>query len=158
MVYIGVIGGSLCNSSFKKTAYETGRYIALSGSVLVCGGMGGIMEEACRGAYEAGGVTMGILPGGDRSQGNPYLTYSVVTGIGEARNSIVVRSSDAIIAIDGAYGTLSELAFALLWNKPAAGIKTWNITDFTGEKAPVEYFEKPQQAVDWALKSILGRT
>lgn len=157
MIYIGVIGASSCDEKIGNSAYNVGKAIAGSGAVLVCGGMGGVMDRACRGAREAGGVTIGILPGDSRLSGNPYLTYAIPTGLGEARNSIVVKSSDAVVAVDGSYGTLSEIAFALKWGKPVAGLGTWELKNHTGETAPITYFKDPVSAVRWVVKSASGR-
>ncbi len=124
--YIGVIGERQTSRELYETAYTAGNLIASMGWTLVCGGMGGIMEAACKGAFENNGTTLGILPGINREQQNPYLSYSVVTGLFEARNSIVVRSCDAIIAIGGSYGTLSEIGFANVYEIPVIGIHSWN--------------------------------
>jgi uncharacterized protein (TIGR00725 family) len=126
-VYVGVIGGRRCNGEIAELAFQVGRGVAERGWILVCGGMGGVMEHACRGARSAGGVTLGILPGSSRSSGNPYLSCSVVTGIGEARNVLVVKSSQAIIAVDGSYGTLSEIALANAAGIPVVGLRSWRL-------------------------------
>ncbi|MCD4783421.1 MAG: TIGR00725 family protein [Candidatus Eremiobacteraeota bacterium] len=153
VIYIGVIGASSCDEKIATFAYKVGMAVAESGAILVCGGMGGVMTQACRGAREAEGITIGILPGDSRLSGNPYLTYAIPTGLGEARNSIVVKSSDAVVAVDGSYGTLSEIAFALKWGKPVAGIGTWELKNHTGETAPITYFKDPVSAVKWAVES-----
>ena len=101
--------------------------MARAGAVLVCGGLGGAMEAACRGAKAEGGTTLGILPGTDRSAANPYVDVAVPTGLGEARNALVVRAADALIAVEGGYGTLSEIALALRAGKPVIGLGTWEI-------------------------------
>ena len=108
-------------------AEQVGRLIAEAGALLVCGGLGGVMEAACRGASEAGGRTVGILPGVDRAAANPFVEVAIATGLGEARNALVVRSADVLIAIGGAYGTLSEIALALKAGKRVIGIATWAI-------------------------------
>ena len=110
---IGVVGGGSCDDEIACMAHETGRLIAGNGAVLVCGGLGGVMEAASRGARENGGVVVGILPGADRHQGNCWLTCAIPTGMGVTRNSLVVHSSDVIIAFPGSYGTLNEMALAL---------------------------------------------
>jgi uncharacterized protein (TIGR00725 family) len=125
--YVGVIGEGRCDDEIADLAFETGRLIAAQGWTLVCGGMGGVMEHACRGARSAGGVTLGILPGESRRDGNPYLSYSVVTGLGEARNVLVVKSSRAIIAVSGSYGTLSEIALANVAGVPVIGLSSWRL-------------------------------
>lgn len=154
MIYLGVIGASECDYKVSEIAYLVGKAIAESGSVMICGGMGGVMEAASRGVKDAGGISIGLLPGENRIFANPYLTYSIPTGIGEARNSIVVRSSDALIAVDGSYGTLSEIAYALKWGKPVAGLGTWRIQEYDGTEAPIVYFSEPQEAEAWALRSL----
>ena len=154
--YVGIIGSRDCKKELAEIAYQTGRLIALERWILVCGGMGGIMEYACRGASENNGVTMGILPVNSRKDGNSYLTYSVVTGLGEARNSIVVKSCDAIIAVSGGYGTLSEIAFANLYNIPVISIRSWE-KGFTGDKEiklADHYAESPEAAVKY-IKNLL---
>jgi uncharacterized protein (TIGR00725 family) len=118
MIYIGVIGESTTDQSTAGLAYEVGKLIAQAGALLVCGGLSGVMTEAARGAKSAGGQTVGILPGDKRDEANQYIDIAIPTGMGEARNVIVVKSSDALIAIGGYYGTLSEIAFALKLGKP----------------------------------------
>jgi len=124
---ISVIGGSSCSKKNYKIAHELGKLIAQQGWVLICGGGSGIMEAACCGAKEEGGLTVGILPSHDGAEANSYLDIKLPTGLGYARNVLVVRASDVIIAIDGKYGTLSEIAFAFNDTKPIIGIKTWDI-------------------------------
>lgn len=125
-------------------AEEVGRLLARRGAVVVCGGLGGVMEAACRGARGEGGVAVGILPGLDRGAANPYVTVAVATGLGEARNALVVRAADALIAVGGAYGTLSEIALALKAGNPVIGLGTWKIDG-------VERADGPEAAVDSAL-------
>jgi uncharacterized protein (TIGR00725 family) len=125
--YVGVIGGRDCTPEEARLAYELGQGIAREGWVLVCGGMGGIMEQACRGAHEAGGVSLGILFGNSREEGNPYLSYSIVTGMGEARNVLVVKSCHVVVAVAGAFGTLSEIALANNAGIPVIGLRSWRI-------------------------------
>lgn len=126
-LFITVIGGSECTPEEQRLAEEVGHLLAEQGATLICGGMGGIMEAACKGAFEAGGVTIGILPGEDRFLHNPYVKIPIVTGIGYARNVAVVKSGQAIIAIDGSYGTLSEIGFALQSGIPVIGLNTWEL-------------------------------
>lgn len=137
---IGVIGASECDTDLEAIAEETGRLIAVSGAVLVCGGRGGVMEAACRGAINAGGMTAGILP--DRSSGNQYLGVAVRSNLGIARNALVVASSDAIVAIGGSYGTLSEIAMALKEKVPVFGLDTWEIEGVVRCKNPGEAVSK----------------
>ncbi len=125
---VAVIGGSVIKSEeIRQIAFETGKEIAQRGYVLVCGGMGGVMEEASKGAKSVGGLVVGILPGKDKTEANAYIDVPIVTAMSHARNAIIVRSADCVIAIDGEYGTLSEIALAKVINKPVFGIKTWDI-------------------------------
>lgn len=122
---IAVIGHGQAAPGEYDTAYATGRLIAENGAVLVCGGLGGVMEAACKGAQEAGGTTVGILPGTEG--GNPYLSITINTGLSHARNVLVVLSADAVIAVGGKYGTLSEIAIALKAGRPVYSLGSWDI-------------------------------
>jgi uncharacterized protein (TIGR00725 family) len=128
-IFIGVIGAGVCSKEISKLAEEVGDRIAEAGAVLVCGGMGGVMEAASKGAKDKGGTTVGILPGVDKLDANPYIDFPIVTGLGEGRNVLVVRNSDALIALPGEFGTLSEIAFALKLGKPVIGLSTWEVSD-----------------------------
>jgi uncharacterized protein (TIGR00725 family) len=110
-----------------EAAEEVGRLLAERGAMVVCGGLGGVMEAACRGARAGGGTTIGILPGLSRSDANPFVDVVIPTGLGEARNALVVRAADAVIALGGGYGTLSEIALALKAGKRVVGLGTWEI-------------------------------
>jgi uncharacterized protein (TIGR00725 family) len=112
----------------------------------VCGGLGGVMEAACRGASQAGGTTVGLLPGLDRRDANPYVDVAIPTGLGEARNALVVRTADALVAVGGGYGTLSEIGLALRTGKHVVGLATWEIDG-------IERVSSPGDAVD----AVLGR-
>jgi hypothetical protein len=127
MLQIGVVGAAACSPEIAKLAESVGKEIAHRGGVLVCGGLGGVMEAAARGAKQAGGVTVGILPGGRFADANPYIDIPIVTDLGHARNALVVHSAQAVIAVEGGYGTLSEIALALKLAKPVIGLKTWNV-------------------------------
>jgi uncharacterized protein (TIGR00725 family) len=151
-VYIGVIGGRVCTPEEARLASELGRGIAGQGWVLVCGGMGGVMEEACRGAREAGGVTIGILPGNTRSEANPYLSYSVVTGLGEARNVLVVKSCRAVVAVAGSFGTLSEIALANAAGIPVIGLRSWRI-DAARNRGQAVYHREVEKAEE-AIRAL----
>lgn len=154
MFYVGVVGASDCSPEVSRISREVGRLVAAAGCVLVCGGRGGVMEAASRGAREGGGLVMGILPGTRREEGNRYLTVSVVTGMGEARNAIITRSCDAIIAISGGFGTLSEIGLALKMGVPVIGLDTWQLArggEFTRDIIPAQ---DPRDAVDKALTAI----
>lgn len=122
---IAVIGHGQATPRECEAAYVTGRLLAENGAMLLCGGLGGVMEAACRGAKEAGGTTIGILPATEG--GNPYLDITIRTGLGHARNVLVVLSADAVIAVGGSHGTLSEIAIALKTGRPVYGFDTWDI-------------------------------
>jgi len=124
---IAVIGGRMSDKSLLREAEEAGRLIARKGLTLVCGGLRGVMEAASRGAKSEGGLTVGILPQNDSKEANPFIDIAIVTGLGIGRNVIIARTADALIAVGGEYGTLSEIAFALQMNKPVVGIRTWDI-------------------------------
>ena len=124
---IGVIGGSMVDSRIKALAEKVGGEIAKSGAILICGGLGGVMQAACKGATAEGGLTVGVLPGGDTTAANPYVTVPIATGMGVARNTIIVRTADVVIAIDGSYGTLSEIAIALNIGTPVIALESWDL-------------------------------
>jgi uncharacterized protein (TIGR00725 family) len=128
-IFIGVIGGGDCSDEVYKLAEQVGERIAKAGAVLVCGGLSGVMESASKGAKKAGGTTIGILPGIDKSQANSYIDFPVVTGLGEGRNLLVIRNSDVVIALPGEYGTLSEIGFCLKLGKPIIGLFTWDVSE-----------------------------
>ena len=125
--YIGVIGAGECDPELGMLAEAVGRGIAEAGAVLVCGGMDGVMEAACRGAKAVGGLTVGILPGPDRSGANECVDVAIATGINEARNLAIIRTADSLVAVGGSYGTLSEIGFALKAGKKVVGLRTWDI-------------------------------
>jgi uncharacterized protein (TIGR00725 family) len=148
---IGVIGGGTCSEAEAKTAEEVGRRLARQGAILVCGGLGGVMEAACRGASGEGGLTIGILPGEDRRSANPYVQLPIVTGLGYARNVIVVKSARAIIAIGGSYGTLSEIAHARQNGIPVIGLNTWSLSKNDQVDQSIIPAQSAAEAVDTAL-------
>jgi uncharacterized protein (TIGR00725 family) len=148
---IAVIGASKCSKKLRDMAAQVGKYIAEHGGIIVCGGMGGIMEGAARGAKEGGGVTIGILPTDDKSDANPYIDFAIPTGFGEARNIIVVRTADVVIALPGKYGTLSEMAFARLFNKPVISVSAWKLGD------DIVQVEDPVEAARLALELAARR-
>lgn len=125
MLYIAVVGGSECTGEESELALQVGSEIARRGGVVICGGGSGVMKAASEGAQAAGGAALGILPGTDHRLGNRYLNFTIATGLGEARNAIITRTADAVIAIGGEYGTLSEIALALKMNKPVIGLNSW---------------------------------
>jgi uncharacterized protein (TIGR00725 family) len=143
--YVAVIGPSEATAEELARAESLGRLLADRGAVVVCGGLGGVMEAVAKGASGAGGVVLGILPGVHRSEANEHVTVALATGMGEMRNALVVRAVDAVIAVGGAYGTLSEIAFALRTGVPVVGIGTWELDDLID--AP-----DPEAAVDLALE------
>jgi uncharacterized protein (TIGR00725 family) len=125
--HIAVVGAGRASDVETRVAEGVGRALGEAGAVLVCGGLGGVMEAACRGAKAGGGTTVGILPGSDRADANAYVDVAIATGLGEARNALVVRAVDALVAVGGEYGTLSEIALALKAGKPVVGIGTWDL-------------------------------
>ena len=139
--HIGVIGAGKCSDKTYQLARKLGSEIGKKGWILVCGGLGGVMEAAARGCAEAGGMTVGILPGVDKTSANLYIKIPLATGLGEGRNLLVVRASDVLVSVAGGYGTLSEIALALKGNKPVIGLETWeDIQD-------VQYVSNPEEAV-----------
>ena len=124
---IGVIGASTPTKTIEKLAEEVGYEIAENGAVVICGGLGGVMEAACRGAKSNGGTTIGVLPGSKANEANIWVDYVICTGLGEARNLVIIKSSHAVIAVGGGYGTLSEIGYALKLNKPIIGLQTWSL-------------------------------
>jgi uncharacterized protein (TIGR00725 family) len=135
--YVGVIGAAQCSEEVAIQAEKLGEGIARLGAVLVCGGRGGVMEAAARGATNKGGVALGILPGEDPRSGNRYLTLAVATGLGDARNAVIARTCDVLVAVDGGYGTLSEIGLALKMGKPVVALGSWRCLDCRGEEAGV---------------------
>jgi hypothetical protein len=154
VLVLGVIGDGECDATTAAVAEEVGREIARRGAVLVCGGLGGVMAAACRGARSAGGMTVGILPGPDRAAANSWVDIPVVTGLGEARNVLVVRTSQAIIAVGGQYGTLSEIAFALKLGVPVVGLDTWQLARRRRVLDLIVEARTPAEAVDKAFALI----
>jgi uncharacterized protein (TIGR00725 family) len=154
LIFIGVIGGSEVSRKAYRLAEEVGREIAKREAVLICGGMQGVMEAACKGASEAGGLTIGILPGDNRKQANRYVQIPIVTGIGYARNVAVVRSSQVIIAIDGSYGTLTEIGYALQAGIPVIGLGTWSLQIKGKVDKNIVPAKNAKDAVDKAMKLI----
>ena len=154
---IAVVGGDSPPPEALPQAEAVGRELAQRGHTLICGGRGGVMEAACRGAREAGGHTIGVLPGPDRRDANSYVEFPIVTNLGAARNAVVVLSADAVIAVDGSYGTLSEIALALVHGKPVVGLGTWRISDAAGvEDERIERASDPVEAVERAVAAAEG--
>jgi uncharacterized protein (TIGR00725 family) len=141
--YVAVVGPGEATDEEASIARAVGSGLARAGAIVVTGGRGGVMAAASQGAAESGGTTVGILPGASRSEANDWVTVAIPTGLGELRNGLVVRAADAVIAVGGAYGTLSEIALALKSGVPVIGLGTWDIDG-------VESVDSPQQAVDGA--------
>ncbi len=139
---IDVIGSSNPTSEEELLAQEVGQKLANEGISIICGGLGGIMESTARGAKLSGGLTIGILPGTSKKDANPYIDISIPTGLGEARNIIIIRSSSTVIAIGGGYGTLSEIAFALKLGVPVIGLNTWKIEGIIQTRTAEEAVKK----------------
>ena len=150
--YVAVAGPGRCDPDTAAVAEEVGRELASRGAVLVCGGLGGVMEAACRGAKQAGGTTLGILPGNDRDAANRWVDVAVATGLGEARNTLVVRAADALVAVGGEFGTLSEIAFALKTGVRVVGLGTWELAK---DGAPVEAFPRAGSAAEAAELALV---
>lgn len=144
---IGVIGGSFVEQKYLDLALEVGRLLAQKNIIIVCGGLGGVMEAVCKGASENNGLTVGLLPAGDIMMANPYVKIPLATGMGSARNKIIVESAQALIAIAGAYGTLSEIALALDSGKKVIGLGTWEIPGVIQAKSA-------EEAVNLALEGL----
>jgi uncharacterized protein (TIGR00725 family) len=148
--YVAVVGPGEASEREFEVASEVGRALAEAGAVVVCGGLGGVMAGACRGAAHRGALTVGILPGTDRASANEWVSVAIPTGLGELRNGLVVRAADAVIAVGGAHGTLAEIALALKTGVPVVGIDTWEISG-------VERAEDATDAVARALARVAGR-
>jgi uncharacterized protein (TIGR00725 family) len=150
--HVAVIGAGSADARIASVAEEVGRLLASRGAVVVCGGLGGVMEAACRGAKSAGGTTVGILPGFDRDEANAWVDVAIPTGLGEARNALVVRAADVLIAIGGEYGTLSEIALALKTGKPVVGLETWELSRRGVPATDIVCASTPADAVERALE------
>jgi uncharacterized protein (TIGR00725 family) len=150
VLYVAVVGSGVATDELYEKAREVGRLIAERGATVVCGGLSGVMEAAARGATEAGGIVIGILPDEDRRRQNGYLTYSVATGVGQARNLAVVCSGDVVIAVGGEYGTLSEIGLARKVGRPVVVLEGWDL----GEH--VSAASSPKEAIEAAFQ-LLGR-
>jgi uncharacterized protein (TIGR00725 family) len=151
--YVAVIGpGGHVTDEETDSAVEVGRLLAERGAILVCGGLGGVMAAACEGASGRGGLTVGLLPGSSRADGNPYLSVVLPTGMRELRNGLIVSVSDAVISVGGSWGTLSEIALAMRTGKPTIVIGGWNVEDLRrGPPGDLVRAASAEEAVDWAL-------
>lgn len=151
-VYVAVVGASEASEAVAALAEEVGELVGQAGAVLVCGGLSGVMEAACRGAKSAGGITVGILPGTDRTDANEHVDIALPTGIGEARNALIVRSADVVIAVAGEFGTLSEIGFALKIGTPIVGLGTWELYRRGEPVDAITVASTPAEAVNLALR------
>jgi uncharacterized protein (TIGR00725 family) len=156
-LYVGVAGASRPEPPLLAEAELLGRRLGEAGAVVVCGGGPGVMEAVCRGAQAAGGTTIGLLPGLDRAEGNPYLTVSIPTGLGQGRNLLLVRSSNAVIAVGGGFGTLSEIALALRTGTPVIGLATWSLQLDSRQVDAFPVADTPDAAVRLALDAARSR-
>lgn len=150
-VRVAVIGGGRPGKPALEAAREVGRRLAEAGAVVVCGGLGGVMEAVCRGARESGGLSVGILPGASPADANPWVDLAVATGLGYTRNALVVMNADAVIAVDGEYGTLSEIAYGKIHGKTVVGLGTWEVKGVVPAATP-------EEAVRLALEGLPART
>jgi len=139
---VGIIGGNLPDAISLKNAERMGELIAKNGYILVNGGMKGVMEASARGAKSADGLVIGILPGKARDDGNSYVDIAIPTGLGYMRNPLVVLNSDILVAIDGSYGTLSEIAYTQIYNRPVFGLNTWDIKGVIPLSTPEEVINR----------------
>lgn len=156
-VWVAVVGPGDAAPKARSVAERVGRELARRDAVLVCGGLGGAMEAACRGAKSAGGTTVGLLPGLERAAANEHVDIALPTGIGELRNGLIVRAADALIAVEGEFGTLSEVAFALASGVPVVGLSTWRLLKEGGEARGVVEAASPEDAVERALEAAARR-
>jgi len=146
------VGSSTADAELARAAEQVGEAVALGGAVLLCGGLGGVMEAACRGAKRGGGLTVGLLPDASRERANPFVDVAVATGMGEARNAMVVGGADAVIAVGGEYGTLSEIALGLRAGKPVVGLGTWELRRSGRLDEGIVRADSPEEAAEMALK------
>ncbi len=157
-VHVAVVGAGAGSEDLDRRAEEVGSGLARAGAVVVCGGLGGVMAAACRGARSEGGATIGILPGAERSEANQWVQVAIPTGMGEMRNVLVVRASDAVIAVGGEYGTLSEIAVALKLGRPVVGLGTWRLTRGDGAvDLGIRLVDDAGEAVAAALEAASAR-
>ncbi|MDQ4144196.1 MAG: TIGR00725 family protein [Actinomycetota bacterium] len=152
--YVAVIGAGVADELLSAQAEEVGRLLGQENVVLLSGGLGGVMEAACRGARSTGGTTVALLPSIDRAHANQYVDVALPTGMGEMRNALIVRAADVVIAIGGEYGTLSEVAFALKTDTPVVGLGTWGLLKDDVRVHAFPQASSPRDAVTLALDSI----
>jgi uncharacterized protein (TIGR00725 family) len=143
---IAIIGAGKCSKKLRDMAAEVGKCVAQNGGIVVCGGLGGVMEGAARGAKEGGGIVIGIIPSDNKNDANEFVDYVIPTGFGEGRNVFIVRTADAVVALPGKYGTLSEMALTLHAGKPLISVSAWKLGD------EVNQVDDPIEAAKLALK------
>lgn len=153
-IRVSVAGAGDATPQDAALAEEVGRLLAERGAVVICGGLGGVMEAACRGASRAGGITVGILPGRDPGAANPHVLIPIPTGLGEARNALVATTSDALIAIGGKLGTLSEIALALRSGIPVVGLGTWELDESRVQPFTLHRASSAQEAVELVYQLV----
>ena len=151
---VAVVGGGMCSAEESALAEAVGRGLAEAGATLICGGMRGVMAAACRGAKSAQGLTIGVLPGYSAADANPHVDVPIVTGLGEARNVIIVRTAAAVIAVGGEFGTLSEIAFALKLGRPVIGLGTWELAKDGQPAQAIVKAQTAEEAVRLALEAL----
>ena len=154
--HIAVVGPGDADRAAEEAAYEVGRLLAEAGAVVVTGGLGGTMTAASRGAKDGGGATVGILPGSSRAEANEFVDIAITTGLGEARNTIIVRTADGLIAIGGGFGTLSEIGFALKLRKPVVGLQTWELSKSSVAVDGIIQASTPGEAVKLVLDFVVA--
>ncbi|MFF3919336.1 TIGR00725 family protein [Streptomyces sp. NPDC001852] len=156
--YVAVVGPAAATPREVEMARQVGSLLAQRRCIVVCGGLGGVMEAVCRGARTEGGTTVGLLPGTSRAQGNPFLTVALATGLGELRNGLIVRSADAVIVVGGSWGTLSEMALAVRTGTPTVAIGGWDIGGPDRFRTGVKQARSAAEAVETALTAIAGHS
>ncbi|HLG68382.1 MAG TPA: TIGR00725 family protein [Acidimicrobiales bacterium] len=157
VAYVAVVGpGDHATEPELSDARAVGRLLARRRAVVVCGGLGGVMAAAAQGAHQEGGVVVGLLPGTDRSEGNEHLSVAVATGLGELRNGVIVRSADAVVAVGGSWGTLSEVALAVRTGVPVVALRGWTVLDAEGRPLPLATARSPEEAVEAVLAMAAG--
>lgn len=154
--YVAVVGAGDAHAELERVAEDVGRGLGARGAVVLCGGLSGVMEAVCRGCRDAGGTSVGILPGHDRAQANAFVDVALATGMGEMRNALIVRTADVVVALGGEYGTLSEVAFALKIGRPVVGYDTWGLSKGGEPRDDLVRVTSADEAVAAALR-LAGR-
>ena len=149
---MAVVGAGVAGADLERVAEAVGRGLAESGAVVLCGGLGGVMEAVCRGCRSVGGTTVGILPGNSRADANEFVEVALATGMGEMRNTLIVRAADVVVALGGEHGTLSEIAFALKIGRPVVGYDTWELRKPDAAPDAIVRVGSPEEAVAAALR------